>query len=49
MGRMARATRKRLGEILIDKGVLSAEQLMAALQEQKRTGELLGETLVRLQ
>lgn len=48
MARMTRATRKRLGEILMDQGVLQAEQLMAALQEQKRTGELLGETLVRL-
>ncbi len=44
----ARATRKRLGEILIDQGVLQAEQVVTALQEQKRTGELLGQTLVRL-
>ncbi len=44
----ARATRKRLGEILIDQGVLQAEQVVAALQEQKRTGELLGETLVKM-
>ena len=48
MARTARATRKRLGEILIDRGVLSAEQVMGALQEQKRTGELLGQVLVRL-
>ena len=45
---MARATRKRLGEILIDQGLIQEEHLVAALQEQKRTGELLGETLVRL-
>jgi type IV pilus assembly protein PilB len=48
MARMARATRKRLGEILMDQGVLDADQVVNALQEQKRTGELLGETLVRL-
>jgi hypothetical protein len=45
---MARATRKRLGEILIDQGLIHDEHLIAALQEQKRTGELLGETLVRM-
>ncbi len=48
MARMARATRKRLGEILMDQGVLDADQVVNALQEQKRTGELLGEALVRL-
>ena len=45
---MARATRKRLGEILIDQGLIHEEHLIAALNEQKRTGELLGETLVRM-
>jgi len=48
MARMARATRKRLGEILIDQGLIQEEHLLAALQEQKRTGELLGEVLIRL-
>lgn len=45
---MARVTRKRLGEILIEEGVLTPEQVIAALQEQRRTGELLGEALIRL-
>jgi type IV pilus assembly protein PilB len=45
---LARATRKRLGEILIDQGLIHDEHLIAALQEQKRTGELLGEALVRM-
>ena len=48
MARMARATRKRLGEILIDQGLIHEEHLIAALNEQKRTGELLGQTLVRM-
>ena len=48
MARMSRATRKRLGEILMDQGVLQEDALLYALQEQKRTGSLLGEELVRL-
>ena len=48
MARMTRTTRKRLGEILLDEGLLGQEQLLAALDEQRRTGELLGEVLVRL-
>jgi type IV pilus assembly protein PilB len=41
-------TRKRLGEILVDSGVITDDHLLAALQEQSQTGELLGEVLVRL-
>jgi len=48
VARAARATRKRLGEILIEEGVIGEEHLLAALQEQQRTGELLGETLVKM-
>jgi type IV pilus assembly protein PilB len=40
--------RQRLGELLLDSKELSEDQLRMALREQKRTGELLGETLVRL-
>ncbi|HKM42424.1 MAG TPA: type II secretion system protein GspE, partial [Limnochordia bacterium] len=40
--------RKRLGDILQDQGLLTNEQLAVALEEQKRTGERLGQTLVRL-
>lgn len=39
--------KKRLGEILVEKGYISAEQLNAALEEQKRTKELLGMILLR--
>ena len=38
---------KRLGELLIGKGLLTAGQLDHALQEQRSTGELLGAILVR--
>jgi type IV pilus assembly protein PilB len=40
--------RPRLGSLLADKGLLSDEQLSQALVERSQTGELLGETLVRL-
>ena len=48
MARAGRATRKRLGEILIEEGVIQDEHLLAALEEQRSTGELLGETLVKM-
>ncbi len=38
--------RKRLGEKLIEKGLISPEQLRIALEIQRSTGELLGEVLV---
>ena len=37
-----------LGSILVRRGVLTEEQLAAALAEQERSGEKLGEVLVRL-
>ncbi len=40
------ARRERLGEFLVRRGVISREQLQAALDQQVRTGMLLGETLV---
>ena len=40
--------RPRLGSLLVEKGLLSGEQLSTALVERAQTGELLGETLVRL-
>ncbi len=40
--------RKRLGDILQEQGLLSNEQLSAALDEQQRTGDRLGQALVRL-
>lgn len=38
--------RKKIGDILVEKGLLSQEQLMAALEQQKRSGERLGKVLV---
>jgi type IV pilus assembly protein PilB len=40
--------RKRIGERLLGGGQITPRQLAEALQEQQRTGALLGETLVRL-
>lgn len=42
------AVKKRIGDILLDQGLISEEQLMAALAEQKKTGELLGSVLFSL-
>ena len=40
--------RQILGELLVEKGLLSLEELERALIEQKRTGEFLGAVLTRL-
>lgn len=40
--------KKYLGELLIEAGVITAEQRDKAMQEQKRLGKRLGETLVSL-
>src|ERR671927_609400 len=40
--------RPKLGGLLVEKGLLTDEQLSEALVERAQTGELLGETLVRL-
>src|SRR5436189_6448023 len=47
---IATATKKPLGQLLQDRGVLTAEQLERALEEQKRSNhqKLLGEVLVEL-
>lgn len=39
---------KMIGEILMEKGVISKEQLDKAIVEQKRTGEFIGSCLIRL-
>ncbi|MBN1808044.1 MAG: hypothetical protein JW909_03185 [Planctomycetes bacterium] len=41
-------TKKRLGELLIEAGYITEEQLQEVLAEQRKTGELLGEVLVRM-
>lgn len=48
MARISKITKKRLGEILIDAGLLVPEQVDEALKKQKETGELFGEILVKL-
>ena len=37
-----------LGQVLVDGGFVSAEDLSRALEEQNRTNEMLGEVLVRM-
>ena len=39
---------KFLGEVLLESGVITKQQLSIALKEQKQTGELMGNVLVRL-
>lgn len=48
MVNIAKITRKRLGEILVAEGLITNEQVQEALQEQQKTGMLLGEVLVKL-
>lgn len=48
MVNIAKLTRKRLGELLVEEGLLKEEQITEALKKQKATGELLGEVLIRL-
>ena len=40
--------KKRLGDMLVEAGLISEEQLMKALEEQKSRGTRLGETLLAL-
>lgn len=42
-----RIKRKRLGDVLVDEGLATEETVIAALQEQQRTGALLSEILLR--
>lgn len=48
MVNIAKITRKRLGEILVSEGLITNEQVQEALQEQQKTGMLLGEVLIKL-
>lgn len=47
MANVRRMTRKRLGELLLQEGLINEKQLETGLEEQKQTGELVGEILVR--
>ena len=40
--------RGRLGEMLVSRGTITPEQLTLALEDQRRTGELLGRILIRM-
>lgn len=48
MKQFKRASKKQLGELLIEKGIINHEQLNLAIEKQKEKGGLLGETLVEL-
>jgi len=45
---MDTAAKRRLGEIVVERGLITSEQLQAALDHQRQTGGKLGETLVEL-
>ncbi|MFT5234005.1 MAG: type IV pilus assembly protein PilB [Candidatus Krumholzibacteriia bacterium] len=45
---MAQVKTKRLGQILVDAGIITEEKLDMALQEQRQTGEKLGMAMQRL-
>src|SRR5438128_2670201 len=45
---MATGKTKRLGEVLVEEGIISLEQLQQALDKQKETSKSLGATLVVL-
>ncbi len=45
---METAAKRRLGDIIVDRGLISAEQLQEALTVQREKGSKLGEVLVEL-
>lgn len=45
---MVNQTKAYLGQILVEKGIITKEQLETALRKQKETGELLGAVLLKL-
>lgn len=45
---LERITKKKLGEILISEEVITKDQLEIALEEQNKTGEMLGEILISM-
>ena len=44
----AHDNRRQLGQLMVDEGILTSDQLTQALAEQDRTGQPLGEILVEL-
>ena len=49
MDMISRMTKKRLGDLLLEAGLITEEQIQHGLAEQRNTGELVGEVLVRLE
>ena len=45
---MEPAARRRLGDIFVERGLISEQQLQEALDQQRETGAKLGEVLVEL-
>ena len=43
---MPNQDKKRIGELLVDAGIISSEQLEATLQQQKGQGKKIGELLI---
>jgi len=48
MPNIAKITKKRLGEILVNEGLITNAQVQEALTEQQKSGGLLGENLIKL-
>ena len=45
---MAKAKNMLIGEMLLEEGIITKEQLKDALEEQKRTGTKIGEILIKM-
>jgi len=48
MPRFQKTTNKQLGELLIERGIISRDQLNISIESQKKVGGLLGEILVEM-
>lgn len=48
MAQISKLVRKKLGEILVEEGLLRDEQVVEGLKRQRATGEFFGESLVQL-
>ena len=48
MVKLNRITRKKLGELLLEEGIISKEDIDNILAEQEKSGEMFGEILVRM-
>ena len=48
MPNITKITKKKLGEILVNEGLITNEQIQEGLSEQQKSGGLLGENLIKL-